>query len=52
MATQKSRKKSSRIGAKGKRTSHRREIQKWAARTTTFVSVVSPWLIFWISSGR
>jgi len=54
MATSKKCKKTrSRIGAKGKkRTSHRREIQKRANGALALISVVSPWLIYWMSGGK
>jgi hypothetical protein len=52
MATQKKSKQSSRIGAKGKRISRRREIQKWAGRMVTLIGVISPWAIFWMNGGK
>jgi hypothetical protein len=52
MATLKKFKQGSRIGAKGERTSRRREIQKWANGTVALIGAVSPWLIYWLSGGK
>ena len=52
MATSKKSSRSSRIWAKGKRISRRREFGKWASGAVALMGAVSPWVIFWMSGGK